>query len=106
MLSSHRSQQQEFGETRVQRMWVFQPNQLPGGHGLRCNAERDSHVATFAEVLQAWQDDAAFRSLFNAQLAAAAYAAFRWETPPVTDATARRPFEFVVLDSPELLRPP
>lgn len=30
----------------------------------------------------------------------------RWETPPLTAATAGRPFEFVILDSPEIVLAP
>src|SRR5262249_23024246 len=47
-----------------------------------------------------------FRTLFTALLADAPFAAFRWETPALTAATADRPFEFVVLDSPELWASP
>jgi hypothetical protein len=66
----------------------------------------DSQPVSYADVLRAWSDEAGFRSLFNAQLADAPYAAFRWETPPVTQATISRPFEFVLLDSPGLARHP
>jgi hypothetical protein len=57
----------------------------------------DAQPVSYADVLRAWPDDAGFRSLFNAQLADAPYTAFRWETPPVTEATISRPFEFVLL---------
>jgi uncharacterized protein DUF6940 len=56
----------------------------------------------FADVLQRWQDDVVFREFFIALLADAPYSAFRWETPPVTSSSADRPFEFALLDSPEL----
>jgi hypothetical protein len=39
-------------------------------------------------------------------LADSPFTAFRWETPPITIATANRPFEFVLLDSPGLARNP
>jgi hypothetical protein len=87
-------------------MWGFRSEELPGSHGLRFAADRDGQPATFWDVLRAWQGDATFRSLFNAQLARAPYTAFRWETPPITDATATRPFEFVLLDSPGLAQRP
>jgi hypothetical protein len=35
-------------------------------------------------------------------LADAPYSAFRWETPPITCSSADRPFEFALLNSPEL----
>ena len=34
------------------------------------------------------------------------FSAFRWETPPITIATANHPFEFVLLDSPDLASDP
>lgn len=37
-----------------------------------------------------WREDEAFRSTFTARLAAVPYAAFRWEMPAVTAATADR----------------
>src|SRR5207248_641550 len=87
-------------------MWDFRSENLTDNRGLRITVHLGSQPAPFRTVLQAWQDDANFRSLFNAQLANVPYTAFRWETPPVTDATATRSFEFVLLDSPELERPP
>jgi hypothetical protein len=87
-------------------MWGFRSEELAGGYGLAFAVDLDRQAATFRDVLQAWQVDAAFRSLLNAQLAGAPYTAFRWETPPVTAATATRPFEFVLLDSPELAQRP
>lgn len=87
-------------------MWSFGSEELPGRRGLRFAVRLGSRSATFADVLRGWQGDEAFRSELNAVLAGASYPAFRWETPPVTDATVTRPFEFVLLDSPELARHP
>lgn len=87
-------------------MWSFQSEELPGKGGMRFTVHLISQPASFTDILRAWSDDAGFRSLFNAQLADAPYKAFRWETPPVTNVTANRPFEFVVLDSPSLAQHP
>ena len=83
-------------------MWGFRSEELPGGRGRRFAVDLGVRPATFADVLRGWQGDAAFRALFNAQLAGAPFSAFRWETPPVSTSTATRPFEFVLLDSPGL----
>jgi hypothetical protein len=83
-------------------MWDFQSEELPGGGGLRFSVDLGSGPATFANVVRAWQGDPVFRALHNAVLADAPYAAFRWETPPVTAGTTTRPFEFVLLDCPGL----
>jgi hypothetical protein len=67
---------------------------------------RGSAPATYSDVVDAWRGDSSFRARLSSVLAAAHYSAFRWETPPVTTATARRPFEFVLLDSPGLAHQP
>ena len=85
-------------------MWSMQSEELAGARGMRVTVAVDSHPATSAEVIAAWQGDSAFRSQFNAFLAGSLYAAFRWETPAVTADTVTRPFEFVLLDSPGLER--
>jgi len=85
-------------------MWTAQSEPLANPRGMRLTFLLDARPATVADVLQAWQQDAAFRELFNFQLAAAPYTAFRWETPATTTATLSRPFECVLLDSPGLAR--
>lgn len=86
-------------------MWTF-PSEERSKDVRRFAAVRDGQPATFAEVIRAWQTDDVFRACFNATLAAAPFVAFRWETPAVTVATAARPFEFVLLDDPDLARRP
>jgi hypothetical protein len=87
-------------------MWSSRSEQMADGRILRVAIDRDSSPVSYAEVLRRWQQDADFRSVFIALLADAPFAAFRWETPPITTATANRPFEFVLLDSPGLARNP
>ena len=87
-------------------MWTSRSEELTNGRGLRFFVEFDAKPATFKDVLRGWQDDATFRSMFNALLADVPFSAFRWETPPITINTVTRPFEFVVLDSPMLARTP
>src|SRR5690349_25015855 len=79
---------------------------MADGRLLRVAIDRDLSPVSYAEVLRRWQQDADFRSRFIALLADAPFGAFRWETPPITTATANRPFEFVLLDSPGLVRNP
>jgi hypothetical protein len=87
-------------------MWTARSESLADARGLRFVIEFDSRPAAVADVIRGWQHDSSFRSFFNALLADSPYPAFRWETPPVTSASATRPFEFVLLDSPELARRP
>lgn len=87
-------------------MWHAWHERADDGRTLRVGVELDSAPVAYAEVLRRWQDDAAFRSFFIALLADSPFSAFRWETPPITEATADRRFECVLLDSPELARAP
>jgi hypothetical protein len=87
-------------------MWTQRSEQLASGRVVRVAIDLDAAAVSYAKVLRRWQIDADFRSFFNCVLADSPFSAFRWETPPVTAASANRPFEFVLLDSPGLARKP
>jgi hypothetical protein len=87
-------------------MWSARSERLADGQALKVAVDLQRSAVPFAEVLRLWQHDAAFRSFFIKLLADAPFSAFRWETPPITTVSARRPFEFVVLDSPWLDQEP
>ena len=53
----------------------------------------------FLELLQSSQP---FRSWFSDTLRKAPFAVYRWETPPLTQAALDKPFEFVLVDAPEI----
>jgi hypothetical protein len=59
---------------------------------------------TYAQIVQKWQSDELFRSFFIDLLANAPFAAYFWEMPPVTKSTLERPFEFVLVNAPQLAR--
>ena len=67
---------------------------------------RNGRLVSRVDAWGLWQCDEAFRSLFIALLSDSAFAAYRWETPPVTTATANDSFEFVLLNSPGLAARP
>jgi hypothetical protein len=85
-------------------MWSARQETLERGRVLKVALERDSGPLAYSDVLRLWQSDAEFRAFFIDLLARTPFPAFRWETPPVTAATASRAFEFVLLDAPELAR--
>ena len=60
----------------------------------------------YTEVLNLWQSDSDFCSLFISLLSDSPFSAYRWETPPITKDTVKRQFEFVLLNSPDLARNP
>lgn len=67
---------------------------------------RDGEEINFADVLEMWQENEKFRSFFLSLLSGSPFSAYRWETPPITRHNLNRPFEFVLLNSPELACPP
>jgi hypothetical protein len=87
-------------------MWTSRVEQLMNGRGIKVSIDFDFAPVSYAKVLQGWQDDAGFRTMFINLLADSPFSAFRWETPPITTLTANRPFEFVLLNSPGLAKEP
>lgn len=57
---------------------------------------------TYKDIIHKWQSDNAFRDFFIGLLAQAPFAAYFWETPPITQSTLERPFESVLVDAPQL----
>jgi hypothetical protein len=87
-------------------MWSARSEELASERGLKFFVDLEGKPATFRDVLHGWRDDESFRSMFNALLANSPFSAFKWETPAVSRHTVTQPFEFVLLDSPSLVRPP
>jgi hypothetical protein len=88
------------------KMWSARNEQLEDGRALKFYVDLESSPISFSEILSRWQNDPGFRTFFTTLLADAPFSAFRWETPPITAATAHRPFEFVLLNSPGLATKP
>lgn len=87
-------------------MWTSRITQLSDGRVNKIAIDIDSSPVSYADVIHGWQNDAGFRTFFIDLLVDSPFSAFRWETPPITTATANRPFEFVLLDSPGLASDP
>jgi hypothetical protein len=85
-------------------MWESQIADLDRGRLRLVKILHAGRVASYADVLERWQSDEVFRSFFIRLLAEAPQDAYLWETPPITKATARRGFEFALVDSPDLAR--
>lgn len=75
---------------------------LPVTHGTRYLLALGDAPLPWAQATDMLAGDAAFREDLTAILAASEYAAYRWETPPVTTARSSRAFEFVLVNSPGL----
>jgi hypothetical protein len=76
-----------------------------GGNIQRTRIFHENEQVSYAHVLDLWQHDQAFRNFFTHTLADATFEAFAWETPPVTQNTLSRAFEFVLINHPALLKP-
>ena len=87
-------------------MWTPHVEPSSDGTAPRVSIRLGASCVTCADALRDWRSTAEFRSFFTRTLASSPFAAFRWETPPVTVATAHRPFEFVLIDAPELAQAP
>jgi hypothetical protein len=87
-------------------MWSARQEMFEHARVLKVSLDRDTTPLAYSEVLGLWQHHAEFRAFFIDLLARSPFPAFRWETPPITAATAGRAFEFVLLDAPGLARAP
>lgn len=62
----------------------------------------EGRTLSWREIIAGWRGDGAMCSRFVEALRGAPFAAYFWETPPITAATVDRPFEFVTVSSPVL----
>ncbi|HSH41031.1 MAG TPA: hypothetical protein VK973_02770, partial [Arenicellales bacterium] len=62
----------------------------------------NGRALSFVDVIDLWRGDKWFSGFFVETLAACRYRCFRFETPPAMSGTLDRPFEFVLVDSPEI----
>ena len=82
--------------------WQAEIETLKGGRVLRVRIRSGGEPASRAGIIQRWRHDPGFCEAFARLLSEAPFEAYFWETPPVTRETLARPFEFVLVDSPEL----
>jgi hypothetical protein len=75
---------------------------LQNGRVIRYTLRSGNHLLTWADCIENWQHNATYRDVFSRLLRDVPFAAYFWETPPVTRAIVNRAFEFILADSPEL----
>ncbi len=83
-------------------MWEHQTRHIENPSGMIISICWQRSALSYAEVLDLWVADEAFRNYFIRIFADTPYTAFRWETPPVTRSSLDQPFEFAILDGPDL----
>jgi hypothetical protein len=57
---------------------------------------------TYKEIIQGWKDNAMFRDFYISLLIESPFQSFFWESTAVTRASVHQPYEFVLVDSPQL----
>lgn len=83
-------------------MWAHEVESTRPGWVQRVTVSSNGAPLAFGEALRLLDQDASFRQYLTQLLAGSANAAFRWETPPVSESDLNRPFEFVLTNDPHL----
>ncbi|HEY9769805.1 MAG TPA: hypothetical protein V6C71_15145 [Coleofasciculaceae cyanobacterium] len=83
-------------------MWKSKRELIDSDHIQKISLFKSDKQVTYSEVIELWQHDNSFRTFFISLLADAPMSAYFWETPSVSQSTAEREFEFVLVDSPKL----
>ncbi|HJQ13140.1 MAG TPA: hypothetical protein VJ830_00215 [Anaerolineales bacterium] len=84
-------------------MWKAQINTLNQEVHKVSLFEYDKQLS-YENVIRYWFDSAEFRNFYFSILEDAIFNAFFWENPPLTKSTIQQPYEFVLVDSPQLAR--
>ncbi|WP_420429613.1 DUF6940 family protein [Algiphilus sp.] len=93
-------------DTTPRQDWQLQAQPGRDGAPLRLRLLYRGAPVDLAAAFDALAEDADCRTAFNAGLAVAPFAAFRWECPPLQQTlTPSTAFECMVIDAPELQRP-
>ena len=83
-------------------MWRAESDCLNAGETRKIHLCRGNLPVSRAAVIDAWRHTPEFADWFARSLAAVPYPAFFWETPPFSTTNLDRPFEFVLVSSPQL----
>lgn len=82
-------------------MWAAETKQLDP-RSVKNTVHWNGARLSVHEAYELLSESAPFRQAFIDALSALPFPAYFWETPPLTKATAVRPFEYVVTDAPQL----
>lgn len=83
-------------------MWLFTQTVLEGNNIIRVEVTADDHPLSYGTALDLLEDDDLFQATFIQVLSNLPFPAYRWETPPLSQQSVDRPFEFVCINSPWL----
>ena len=83
-------------------MWESTEITLEAGRTVKVAVLCDGIPVSYRQVIDHWRTDKYFRRFFIGLLAKAPFAAYFFETPPVSEGTADQSFEFVLVGTPQL----
>lgn len=83
-------------------MWQADQQYFPDKRLYKIRLIQAGNALSFADVIQNWQTEAAFRQFYTSLLATLPFQAIFWETPPVTLETVDQRYEFVAVKSQQL----
>jgi hypothetical protein len=83
-------------------MWKSQRDYLEPARVLQLRFFADDRCMSYAGFLRDLSDEPGFRELLHQEMKSAPFIAYRWETPPLTDATVDQPFVCMFHSSPDL----
>jgi hypothetical protein len=84
-------------------MWKAQINTISKDLQKVSVFEDEQHLS-YDHVIRYWFDSSEFRKFYFSILEDAVFDAFFWEHPPITRSNIEQPYEFVLVDSPQLRR--
>src|SRR5574339_115852 len=67
------------------------------------NIYENESLLTYENVIHYWQGAPEFRDLYFSILEKSSFIAFFWEHPPLTTTKVRQTYEFVLVNSPQLM---
>lgn len=82
-------------------MWSFKSKELDKGIQ-RITLYNWGKQLKYKDVISLWQSNLKFRNFYFSILQRSSFNAFFWENPPVTRSTSIKPYEFVLVNSPQL----
>ena len=83
-------------------MWQSKREAIDNNRLNKISIFREDKQITYQEAIELWQHNENFREFFISLLADTSMSAYFWETPPVSQSSVDRSFEFVLIDSPKL----
>ena len=84
-------------------MWEVQRNKEDRAVH-KINLFENNEQLRYDDVILYWRENHEFRNFYISVLNESPFEAFFWEHPPVTRLNIQQPYEFVLVDSPQLAR--